>query len=71
MRCRDLKAWSSSIRHVSMACICQTAESPPLATVDTYLFVKEEEINRLTTALECIRYGLTRGDFEARGGAKK
>lgn len=30
-----------------------------LATVNTYLFLKEEEIDKLTTALECIRYGLT------------
>ena len=30
-----------------------------IATINTYLFLKEEEINKLTTALECIRYGLT------------
>lgn len=30
-----------------------------IATVSTYLFLKEEELYRLTTALECIRYGLT------------
>lgn len=30
-----------------------------IATVNTYLFLKEEEIDKLTTALECIRYGLT------------
>lgn len=30
-----------------------------IATVNTYLFLKEEEINKLTTALECIRYGLS------------
>lgn len=28
-------------------------------TINAYLFFKEEEIDRLTTALECIRYGLT------------
>ena len=32
-----------------------------IAIVNTYLFLKEEEIYKLTTALECIRYGLTRG----------
>lgn len=43
-----------------------------LATVNTYLFLKEEEINRLTTALECIRYGLTpRETLGYIGGAKK
>ena len=29
-----------------------------LAIIDDYLYLREEEINRLTTALECIRYGL-------------
>lgn len=31
-----------------------------LVTINTYLFLKEEEIDKLTTALECIRYGLSR-----------
>lgn len=30
-----------------------------IAAVNTYLFLKEEELERLTTAMECIRYGLT------------
>ena len=30
-----------------------------VATINTYLFLKEEEIYKLTTALECIRYGLS------------
>lgn len=29
-----------------------------LAIIDEYLFLREEEIRRLTTAMECIRYGL-------------
>lgn len=33
-----------------------------IATVNTYLFLKEEEIDQLTTALECIRYGLSRAE---------
>lgn len=33
-----------------------------IATINTYLFLKEEEINKITTVLECIRYGLSRGD---------
>lgn len=33
-----------------------------IASINTYLFLKEEEINKLTTALECIRYGLTKGE---------
>lgn len=33
-----------------------------IATINTYLFLKEEEIYKLTTALECIRYGLSRGE---------
>ena len=30
-----------------------------IASINTYLFLKEEEIKRLTSTLECIRYGLT------------
>lgn len=30
-----------------------------LASLNTYLFLKEEEIDKLITALECIRYGLS------------
>ena len=30
-----------------------------IAIINSYLFLKEEEINKLTTALECIRYGLS------------
>ena len=33
-----------------------------IASITTYLFLKEEEIYKLTTALECVRYGLTRGE---------
>lgn len=33
-----------------------------IASINTYLFLKEEEINKLTTALECIRYGLSKGE---------
>ncbi len=30
-----------------------------IASINAYLFLKEEEIDKLTTALECIRYGLS------------
>lgn len=30
-----------------------------IASINTYLFLKEEEMKKLTTLLECIRYGLT------------
>ena len=33
-----------------------------IATVNSYLFKKEEELERLTTAIECVRYGLTPGE---------
>lgn len=33
-----------------------------IATINTYLFLKEEEIDKLTTALECIRYGLSKSE---------
>lgn len=40
-----------------------------IATVNTYLFLKEEEIDKLTTALECSRYGLTKREtLEYLGG---
>ena len=41
-------------------CISDRRRNPySIATVNTYLFLKEEEIYKLTTALECIRYGLS------------
>ncbi|MGC4020374.1 MAG: V-type ATPase subunit [Muricomes sp.] len=33
-----------------------------IATINTYLFLKEEEIRKLTTAMECVRYSLTPGE---------
>ena len=33
-----------------------------LAAINTYLFLKEEEIKKLTTAMECVRYGLSPGE---------
>lgn len=43
-----------------------------IASIYTYLFLKEEEIDQLTTALECIRYGLPRGETLAYlGGVKQ
>ena len=41
-----------------------------IAAVNTYLFLKEEEIKKLTTALECIRYGLTPGETLAYVGGR-
>lgn len=41
-----------------------------VAAINTYLFLKEEEINRLTTAMECIRYGLTSAETLAYIGGK-
>lgn len=33
-----------------------------IASINTYLFLKEEELRKLTTAMECIRYGLSPGE---------
>lgn len=33
-----------------------------IASINSYLFQKEEELKKLTTALECIRYGLSAGE---------
>ncbi len=41
-----------------------------IATINTYLFLKEEELRKLTTALECIRYGLSPGETLAYIGGK-
>lgn len=30
-----------------------------VATINTYLFLKEEELRKLTTVMECVRYGLS------------
>jgi V/A-type H+-transporting ATPase subunit C len=39
-----------------------------IATINTYLFLKEEELRKLTTAIECIRYKLTPGETLAHVG---
>ena len=41
-----------------------------VAAINTYLFLKEEELKKLTTALECIRYSLTPGETLAYVGGK-
>ncbi len=39
-----------------------------IATINSYLFLKEEELRKLTTAIECIRYNLTPGETLAHVG---
>lgn len=41
-----------------------------IATINTYLFLKEEELKKLTTAIECIRYSLPPGETLAYIGGK-
>ncbi len=41
-----------------------------IATINTYLFLKEEELKKLTTALECIRYSLSPSETLAYIGGK-
>lgn len=41
-----------------------------IAAVNTYLFLKEEELKKLTTAMECIRYGLAPGETLSYIGGK-
>lgn len=41
-----------------------------IATINTYLFLKEEELKKLTTAIECIRYSLTPGETLAYIGGR-
>ena len=40
------------------------------AAVNTYLFLKEEELKKLTTAIECIRYNLSPGETLAYVGGR-
>lgn len=41
-----------------------------VAAINTYMFLKETEINRLTTAMECVRYGLSPDETFAYVGGK-
>lgn len=41
-----------------------------MASVNTYLFLKEEELKKLITAMECIRYSLTTGETLAYIGGR-
>ena len=42
-----------------------------IASVNTYLFLKEEELQKLTTAIECVRYGVSPEEtLEYIGGRK-
>lgn len=41
-----------------------------IAVVNTYLFLKEEELKKLTTAIECIRYSLPPGETLAYVGGR-
>ena len=41
-----------------------------IAAVNSYLFLKEEELKKLTTAMECIRYRLTPGETLAYVGGR-
>ena len=43
-----------------------------IASINTYLFMKEEEIKKLTTVIECVRYGVSSDEImEYTGGQKK
>lgn len=41
-----------------------------LAEINTYFFLKEEELKKLTTAMECVRYSLSSGETLAYIGGK-
>lgn len=42
-----------------------------IASINTYLFMKEEEIKKLTTVMECVRYGVSPDEImEYTGGQK-
>ena len=41
-----------------------------IATINTYLFLKEEEIKKLTTVMECVRYSLSPSETLAYVGGR-
>ena len=42
-----------------------------IATINTYLFLKEEELKRLTTVMECVRYQISPAETMRYVGGKK
>lgn len=54
----------SSIEHLYSECLYhlymsdQRREPYSIATMNTYLFLRQEELKRITTIMECVRYGL-------------
>ncbi|MBM6827529.1 V0D/AC39 family V-type ATPase subunit [Mordavella massiliensis] len=64
------QTYKDCLRHLYLADRRQNPYS--VASIYTYLYLKEEEIDKLTTALECIRYGLPRSETLAyMGGVKQ
>lgn len=54
------QTYKDCLRHLYLA---DRRKNPySVASIYTYLYLKEEEIDKLTTALECIRYGLPRSE---------
>lgn len=41
-----------------------------VSAINTYLFLKEEELKKLTTVMECVRYGLNPGETAAYIGGR-
>lgn len=64
------QTYKDCLRHLYLA---DRRKNPySVASIYTYLYLKEEEIDKLTTALECIRYGLPRSETLAyMGGVKQ
>ena len=48
-----------------------TAKPYSIATINTYLFLKEEELKRLTTVMECVRYQISPAETMRYVGGKK
>lgn len=64
------QTYKDCLRHLYLADRRQNPYS--VASIYTYLYLKEGEIDKLTTALECIRYGLPRSETLAyMGGVKQ
>ena len=64
------QTYKDCLRHLYLA---DRRKNPySVASIYTFLYLKEEEIDKLTTALECIRYGLPRSETLAyMGGVKQ
>lgn len=63
------KMYADCLYHLYLA--DRRSDPYSIASVNTYLFLKEQELEKLTTAMECVRYGVSPAEtLEYVGGRK-